>query len=371
MRLDLACFMTGLTGTGLFIAGCSVSTSTTTLAGGTVPVRLGMSPAIARAGEPVLVSVTSPNADSIQLRSANGLDRYSEAGPALRVSLDGDFGEHEPQSRFAVRSHGRLLNVVRKPFDVYVCHDQVCRAYSHDLLVRLPEQNRRKLAVTGGWSTAFTTRAIRGSDQPVSRRGGTRSEWNLQAELASGPVNARLQGFAGPDWRGASLDVSRELKHGEGMSYGLAVHLEGIQAEWDPAARISALGKGMVYSASVGPAIMLRGITASSQLGIYTDGRGVMQQLSTFISINGALTEVRLPVTVTLDRTIAFGDQAPMSRRQEQLQRLTIAWEFLPSLAFRLGVAASRSSWPSGAQTSDLHASEAAYSLGAQYTFGW
>src|SRR5215213_11720454 len=115
MRLNLA-FVTGLTGTGLFIAGCSVSTSTTTLAGGTVPVRLGMSPAIARAGESVLVSVTSPNADSIQLRSTNGLDQYSEAGSALQVSLDGNFGDDEPRSRFAVRSHSHLLNIFRKPF---------------------------------------------------------------------------------------------------------------------------------------------------------------------------------------------------------------------------------------------------------------
>ena len=371
MRLDLACFVTGLTGTGLFIAGCSVSTSTTTLAGGTVPVRLGMSPAIARAGESVLVSVTSPNADSIQLRSANGLDRYSGTGSALRVSLDGNFGDNDSRSRFAVRSQGRLLDVLRKPFDVYVCHDQVCRGYSHELLVRLPERNRRRLAVTGGWSTAFTTRAVRGSDQPVSRRGETLSEWNLQAELASGPVNARLQGFAGSDWRGASLDISREMKHGDGLSYGLAVHLEGIHAEWDPAAKISVPSKGMVYRSSIGPAIMLRGITASTQLGIYSDGRGIMQELSTFISINGALTEVRLPVTVTLDKTIAFGDQSPRSRRQEQLQRLTVAWEFLPSLALRLRVAASTSSWPSGTGTSDLHASEAGYSLGAQYTLGW
>ena len=370
IRLDLVCFVTGLAGTGFSLGGCAIPTSTVALANGPVPVRMGITPAVARSGESQLVQVISPNADSIQLRSANGLDRYSAVGSALQVSLPGNFGDRTGETHFAVRSHGRLFNALKKPVNVYVCRNQTCQWYYHELTVLLPEQNRRRLALSAGWSAAFTSRAIRGIGPAVSRSSPSRSEWNLQAELAAGPMNARLQGFAGPDWRGASLDVSREIKRGDGLSYGLAIRLEGIQAQWDPAVGISTVSRGMAYRGSIGPAIMLRGITASTQLGIYTDEKGAMQELSTFLSFNGALTEVRLPITVTLDRTFAFGDQSMMPRRREQLQRLTIAWEFLPSLALRVRMADRRSSWPTG-QPTDLHASEGGYSLGAQYTLGW
>lgn len=371
MRLELACLVTGLAGTGLFLGGCGISTSTVTLAGEPVPVRLGTTPAVARSGGSLHVSVTSPNADSIVLRSANGLDRYSAVGSALRVSLPGNFGDDAPETRFALRSHGRLLNILKKPLNVFVCRNQICRSYYHELSVLLPEQNRRRIAVTGGWSTAFSTRAFGGTDLPVSRRARNRSEWNLQAEWAAGAVNARLQGFAGPDRRGASLDMAREIKQGDPVSYGLSIHLEGVQAGWHPAGEISAPSSGTAYRVSIGPAIMLKGITASSQLGIYADGGQIMQELSTFFSINGGLTEVRLPLTVTLDKTFAFGDQSIMPRRQEQVERLTLAWEFLPSLALRLRIASRRSSWPAGQEASDLFANESAYSLGAQYTVGW
>ena len=116
---------------------------------------------------------------------------------------------------------------------------------------------------------------------------------------------------------------------------------------------------------------MLKGITASSQLGIYADGRQIMQELSTFLSINGSLTEVRLPLTVTVDKTFAFGDQSILPRRQEHAERLTIAWEFLSNLALRLRIASRRSTWPTGQEASDLFTNEAGYSLGAQYTVGW
>jgi hypothetical protein len=371
MRLELACLVTGLAGAGLFLGGCGVPTSTVSLAGGPVPVSLGITPAVARSGGSLQVRVTSPNADSIELRSANGLDRYSAVGSALRVSLPGNFGDSSPETQFALRSHGRLLNILKKPLNVLVCRNQICRSYYHELSVLLPERNRRRIAVTGGWSTAFSNRALGGTGLRVSRRAQSRSEWDLQAEWAAGAVNARLQGFAGGDRRGVSLDVAREIKRGDPVSYGLSVHLEGVQAGWRPAGGISAPSNGMAYRASVGPAIMLKGITASSQLGIYADGGHIMQELSTFLSINGGLTEVRLPLTVTVDKTFAFGDQSIMPRRQEQAERLTLAWEFLPSLALRLRIASRRSSWPTGQEAGDLYANETGYSLGAQYTIGW
>ncbi len=62
---------------------------------------------------------------------------------------------------------------------------------------------------------------------------------------------------------------------------------------------------------------MIKGLTASSQLGIYTDGQETLQEVSTFVSLNGGLTEVRTPVTVTLEKTFAFGGEPLIPRRRD------------------------------------------------------
>jgi hypothetical protein len=357
----------------LSLQGCGVSTSTVNLTPGPEPVELTTTPAVIQSGGSTQVKVVSPSADSISIESANGLDRYWDTGSVLRARLGSEFGDTVPGTQFAVREHGRLFDVLKKPMKVVVCRKSSCREYYHELAVQLPELNERSVAITGGWSTAFTKRAVTGRDKSVLLKEAlNHTVWNLQAELATGKLSARLQGFYGADSRGGSLDLSREIKRmGEGMSYGIAMHLAATHTEWLPTERNAALTQGTAYRASIGPSIMLKGLTASSQLGIYTDGRETLQEVSTFVSLNGGLTEVRTPVTVTLEKTFAFGGEPVIPRRRDQLERLTLGLDLVRNFALRVGMTTHRSAWPTLDRTSDLRASEVYYTIGGQYTLSW
>jgi hypothetical protein len=357
----------------LGLQGCGISTSTVNLTNGPEPVELTITPGVVQAGGSVQLQVVSPSADSILVESDGGLDRFSEAGGSLSARLPSDFGDQSSETRYAVRQNGRLFNVLKKPMKVSVCRENTCREYFHELAVQLPERNVRSVAVTGGWGTAFTKRAVTARDKSVLLKEAiNHSVWNLQAELATGGLSARLQGFYGADEKGGSVDVSHEIKRmGEGVAYGLAMHLSATHAQWLPTDRNPVLTHGTAYRASIGPSIMIRGLTASSQLGIYTDGRETLQEVSTFISINGGLTEVRSPVTVTLEKTFAFGGEPMIPRRRDQLERMTIGVDLVRNVALRLGMTTHRSAWPIANGTSDLRASEVYYSIGGQYTIGW
>ena len=357
----------------LGLQGCGVSTSTVNLTAGPEPVEITMTPSLAVPGSSVQLKVASPSSDSISIESVGGLDRYWGNGPSLDAQIDSDFGDTVPVTRYAVREHGRLFDVLKKPMKVSVCRKGACREYYHDLAVRLPERNERSVAVTGGWSTAFTKRAVTARDKSVLLKEAlNHTVWNIQAEVATGKLSGRLQGFYGADERGGSLDLSHEIKRlGDGMSYGLALRVAATHAEWLPTDRNAALTHGTAYRASFGPSIMIRGLTASSQLGIYTDGKETLQELSTFVSLNGGLTEVRTPVTVTLEKTFAFGGEPLIPRRRDQLERLTLGLEMVRNFALRLGMTTHRSSWPTQDRLSDLKASEVYYTIGGQYTISW
>jgi len=357
----------------LSLQGCGVSTSTVNLTPGPEPVELTMTPAMVQSGGSTQIKVVSPSADSISIESADGLDRYWGTGPKLRARLESDFGDSVPGMRYAVREHGRLFDVLKKPMKVVVCRKSSCREYHHELAVQLPERNERSVAVTGGWSTAFTKRAVTGRDKSVLLKEAlSHAVWNVQAELATGKWSARLQGFYGSDERGGSLDLSREIKRvGDGVSYGLAMHLASTHTEWLPTDRNPALTQGTAFRASIGPSIMIKGLTASSQLGIYTDGRETLQEVSTFLSLNGGLTEVRNPVTVTLEKTFAFGGEPMIPRRRDQLERLTLGLDLVKNFALRIGMTTHRSAWPTEDRASDLRASEVYYTIGGQYTLSW
>jgi hypothetical protein len=357
----------------LSLQGCGVSTSTVSLTPGPEPVELTVTPTVIHPGGSAQVRVVSPSADSISIESLNGLDRYWDTGSNLRARIDSDFGDSIPGSQFAVREHGRLFDVLKKPMKVVVCRKSSCRDYYHEIPVQLPERNERSVAVTGGWSTAFTKRAVTGRDKSVLLKEAlSHTVWNVQAELATGKLSARLQGFYGADERGGSFDLSREIKRmGEGMSYGIAMHLAATHTEWLPTERNAALTKGTAYRASIGPSIMVKGLTASSQLGIYTDGRETLQEVSTFVSLNGGLTEVRNPVTVTLEKTFAFGGEPMIPRRRDQLERLTLGLDLFRDFALRIGMTTHRSAWPTQDRASDLRASEVYYTIGGQYTISW
>ena len=357
----------------LSLQGCGMSTSTVNLTPGPEPVELTMTPAVIQSGGSAEVRVVSPSADSISIESPNGLDRYWETGSQLRATIQSDFGDSLPPLDYAVREHGKLFDVLKKPMKIVVCRKSACREYYREIAVQLPERNERSVAVTGGWSTAFTKRAVTERDKSVLLKEAlSHTVWNLQAELATGRLSARLQGFYGADERGGSLDLSHEIKRmGEGMSYGLAMHVGATHAEWLPTDRSSVLTKGTAYRASVGPSIMVKGLTASSQLGIYTDGQETLQEVSTFISLNGGLTEVRSPVTVTLEKTFAFGGEPMIPRRRDQLERLTLGLDLIRNFALRFGMTTHRSAWPTEDRATDLRASEIYYTVGGQYTLSW
>jgi hypothetical protein len=266
-----------------------------------------------------------------------------------------------------------LLNVLKKPMRIAVCRKGQCRTYYHDLAVQLPERNERVVAITGGWGTAFTKRAVTARDKSVLLKETiNHTVWNVQAELATGKLSGRIQGFYGADERGGSLDLSHEIQRmGEGMSYGLALRLAATHASWLPTERNAALTRGTAYRASVGPSIMIKGLIASSQIGIYTDGNETLQEVSTIVSLNGGLTEVRTPLTVTLEKTFAFGGEPLIPRRRDQLERMTLGLDLMRNFALHLGMTTHRSAWPTQDRLSDLKANEVYYTVGGQYTISW
>ena len=357
----------------LALQGCSTSVATVDLADGPVPVRLKMTPAAATRSGPVHILVTSPNADSIEIRSADGLDRYSVSGPALRVSLPSTFGDSTPLTRYALRENGHLFDVLKKPMNVTVCRNRTCRQYYHELAVRLPERNLRRLAITGGWSTAFTSRAVRDTDRDMLMRDvRDHSVWNLRAEMATGTTSARLLGFFGAQEHGGSLDLAHAIRASrEGPGYGLAFHLAATGGERLPVVGPALPNRGTTYQASVGPAIMLKGLTFSSQFGLYIDGGEMLQELSTLLSFNGGFTDVRYPFTLTVERRLALGNEPVIARRRDELQRLTVGVDVIPGVALLLRMASHRSAWPTALRSGQVLLDEMYYTLGAEYTLGW
>jgi hypothetical protein len=126
-----------------------------------------------------------------------------------------------------------------------------------------------------------------------------------------------------------------------------------------------------VYQASIGPSIMLRGITASSQFGIYASGREMLQIIGTRISANGRLTSVRIPVSLTAEKTLAFGGGPIVSRRRDALDRLAASVHLVDGFGVSLGVTSHRLAWPSDQPFGDLRASEVLITMGGRYALTW
>jgi hypothetical protein len=354
------------------LAGCGIPTQTTQLAGGPEPVTVRLEPAVPSAGQPVELTVESPAADSIVVESENGLDRYWSAGPVLHAELTSDFGDSLPVSRFAARWQGRLLARYLKPARIRVCRAGRCTEHYHEIPVRLPEANHRTVALTAGYNTVFARRSLLGSHSTVLFREALSSGiWSAQGEWENHGWSARLEGFAGQGDRGASLDVSRMLKRDGELSYGVAFHLDADRSEWLPEGESPVIANRTAWRAGLGPSLMLRGVTASTQLGLYTDGAQTLQFVSTRVRINGNFTEVRLPVSLTAEKTFAFGGGAIVSRRRDALERLVASVHLVDALALNLGVATHRSAWPNDEPSSDFRANETLFTLGGQYSVTW
>ncbi|HET8944283.1 MAG TPA: hypothetical protein VFO59_05835 [Dehalococcoidia bacterium] len=354
------------------LTGCAVPTGSTQLATGPEPVEMRMTPEVISSAGRSEVVIRSPGADSIVLQSENGVDRYWSADSVLTVSLGPEFGETEPVGRYAAIHDGQVLAYLKKPVLVTACRQRQCREFRHEIAVQLPERNERVVAVTAGWSTVFARRSIRGSNRTVFLQDALNSGvWSLNGEWSAGRWNGRVQGFAGADDRGAWLDLSRVIKGGDDMSYGLAMHAGVSRSDWLDAGPGQVSADRTVYRAGIGPSVMVKGITASTQFGIYTDGSETLQIASTRLSVNGNLTSVRSPVTVTVEKTFAFGGGAIVSRRRDALERITAAVRVYDDFSLNVGLTSHRGAWPDDESRGDIRASETQIVVGGQYTMTW
>jgi hypothetical protein len=354
------------------LVGCAIPTRTTHLAGGPEPVEMQMTPTVLYSGGRTQVVIRSPGADSIALQSENGVDRYWETDSVLSVWLTSDFGEPVPVSRYAASYDGQVLAYLKQPVRISACRRGHCREFRHEIAVKLPVRNERVVAVTAGWSTVFARRSIRGGNETVFLQDALNSGvWSLNGEWSAGRWNGRIQGFLGADDRGASLDLSRVLKGGDDMSYGLAMHAGVTRSDWLDAGPGHLATNRTVYRAGIGPSIMVKGITASSQFGIYTDGVETLQIASTRLSVNGNLTSIRHPVTLVAEKTFAFGGGAIVARRRDSFERLTAAVRVFDDFALNVGLSSHRIAWPESDPSMDVRASETRVLLGGQYTVTW
>jgi hypothetical protein len=355
------------------LGGCAVTSEPIQLAAGPEPVRLTTRPAGVHGEQGTEAVVESPGADSIALESENGLDRYWSHGPVLTATLSRDFGDTLGNMPEAVRWQGHLLDRLQRPAKIAVCRAGHCREFYHEFPQLLLEHNRRTVALTGGVSTAFARRSITGGDRSVLFKEALNSTvWSFQAELADSRWNARAQGFLGQDERGASLDLSRVLKpSADGLSYGVAMHLGLTHDDWLPQQNSPIPPDRTVYQVSVGPSVMIKGISASSQIGVYTNGTETLQVLSTRIAVNGNLTAVRSPVTISAEKSFSFGSGAVISRRRDAVERLTAGVFLVDNFAINLGLTSHRSAWPKHQPSDDLQGSESLITLGGQYSFSW
>jgi hypothetical protein len=356
----------------LALAGCAVPVQTTRITDGPEPVTVRLTPAIPNAGQSAELTVQSPHADSIVVESENGLDRYWSNHDVLRVRLTSDFGDSAETPRYAVRWHGQLLSRLMKSARIQVCQQGRCRAIYHEIPVELPEENHRTVALTVGYNTVFARRSVVGSRSTVLFREALNSGiWSGQTEWVDRRWSGRVAGFAGHGDRGASFDLSRVVKRAGDISYGVALHLDADRSEWLPEAESPVLANRTTWRVGVGPSLMLRGVTASSQLGIYSDGAQTLQVVSTRVSLNGNLTEVRLPVSISAEKTFAFGGGAIISRRRDALERLMASVHLVDDFALNLGVTTHESAWPNDVPSDDLRANETLFTLGGQYTLTW
>src|SRR5688572_4040024 len=176
------------------LGGCAIPTASTQLNPGPEPIELQMTPTVIYAGQQAELLVRSPGADSIVIQSGNGLDRWWSADSVLRVTLASDFGDPAPVERYAPEWNGRALPYLKKPVHVTACRRGYCREFYHEITVKLPERNRRVVAVAAGWSSVFARRSIRDGRRTVLFQDAlTSGAWSLQGEWSAGGWNGKVQ----------------------------------------------------------------------------------------------------------------------------------------------------------------------------------
>ena len=374
MLLKIVCgrFVALVAAPAVLLAACAIPQQTTRLGPGPDPVTVSLRPDVPRFGQPAEVTVESPGADSVMLESDLGVDRFAARGSKLVAMVGGDFAVGEANPRYAIRHGKQLLDQMDRSVKVTSCREGTCTSYYHNLPLRLPEQNGRTVEITAGYSTIFARRSILGGGRTVLLREALSSGfWTVNGEWAAPSWNLHAMGFWSDDEHGGSLDLARVLKHGDEVSYGIAVHAGALRSGWLPELQSPLLADGTALRFAVGPSVMLRGITASSQIGIMTNGSEALQIMRTRVSANGNLTSERLPVTITAEKTFAFGGGAIISRRRDAMERLTAGIYLWQGFALDLGMTSHRLAWPNNDPANDLHGSEVTFTLGGQYTLSW
>jgi hypothetical protein len=376
-RLGMRRVASGMTRVAAFaaaggIVGCAVPSSSSLMSAGPEPVEVRMTPTVVYHGQQTQLVVRSPGADSIVFASENGVDRYWSADTVLTVWLTPDFGQLQPTLQYAPVWQGQVLAYLKRPVLITTCRQGQCREFRHEVAIKLPEHNERKVAVSGGLSSVFARRSIRGANRTVFFQDALNSAvWSLQGEWSAGPWNGRVQGFLGSDSRGAWLDLSRVLKGGDGLSYGLAMHAGVTRDEWLGSGPSTLPNTRTAFHGGIGPSVMVKGITASTQFGLYTDGNETLQIASTRLSINGNLTSVRHPVGIVAEKTFAFGGGPIVARRREARERLSAAVRVVENFALSVGLSSRRMAWPDQEPSHDVRASETLMILGGQYSVSW
>jgi hypothetical protein len=76
-------------------------------------------------------------------------------------------------------------------------------------------------------------------------------------------------------------------------------------------------------------------------------------------------------VSITAEKTLAFGGGPIVSRRRDALERLSAAVHVLDDFALDFGVSSHRIAWPGDQPSTDLRASEILLTMGARYSLTW
>jgi hypothetical protein len=271
------------------LTGCSVPMQSVRLGPEAAPVEVEMMPGELREGNPV-AGRPQRRGRQHRVRIVESVDRYWTAGPGSAPSSPLISATRPRGSLRRAHRDARLLGRAQEPAASRLPAGR-CSEHYHEVVLRLPERNRRSVALTAGWNSVFARRSILGADRTVLfKEALTSGVWAMHGEWASGRWNAQAQGFMGGGEHGASLDVARMLMGGESLSYGIAMHVGMTHSDWLAAGPSAAPGR-TAYRAGIGPSVMLKGITASSLLGIYSDGLETLQ-ISSTRSINGNLTSV-------------------------------------------------------------------------------
>ena len=76
-------------------------------------------------------------------------------------------------------------------------------------------------------------------------------------------------------------------------------------------------------------------------------------------------------MSLTVEKTHAFGGGPIVSRRRDALERLSASVHLVDDFAINLGLSSHRIAWPGDQPSGDLRASEVLMTMGGRYSITW